>query len=137
MTVGGDTVVFLSSKDDLLTVGGDTVVFLSSKDDLLAVGGDCCCCFSPARMCSLLERYCSEPELSLSKIYKSRHYFKIFYFYININCKRVAALFLPMPDWAGGNIAQTYFYAKTCSARLGLDWTRIGYKRVCNSCNAL
>ena len=65
---------------------------------------------------------------SLSKIYKSRHYFKIFYFYININCKRVAALFLPMPDWAGGNIAQTYFYAKTCSARLGLDWTRLGIK---------
>ena len=39
--------------------------------------------------------------------------------------------------WAGGNIAQTYFYAKTCSARLGLDWTSFGYKRVCNSCNPL
>ena len=41
-----------------------------------------------------------------------------YFIFINSNCKRVAALFLPMPDWKGGNIAQTFFMHKL--ARLGL-----------------
>ena len=30
--------------------------------------------------------------------------------------------------WKNEDLAQTYFYAKTCSARLGLDLTRLGIK---------
>ena len=38
---------------------------------------------------------------------------EIFIFYINIYCKRVAALFLPLPDLGkGGNIARTTFIPK-------------------------
>ena len=61
------------------------------------------------RMYSLLVWYCSSslPELSLSKIYQSRHYFKRFLFFIPIFIVKEWLLYFSLcPIWARGEILQ-------------------------------
>ena len=76
----------------------DTVGFVSNKDVQ----------FARVILLQLLTRIIIVQDIQVKTLLQ-----EIFIFYINIYCKRVAALFLPLPDLGkGGNIARATFMPK-------------------------